>query len=535
MAHNTGQVDGGCNALVGGVLAGLSGKDVASGAIGEGSAPLVARAIAKEMYGSDNPETLTQDQKTELSQLSSVAGGLLGALASQGNAVDAQTAVEAAKNEVENNSLGKKRDAQREKARADVANNRSVSSVRIVVASDNEDQLSDKLLKMYRLHLANPSVYPPLTDEQTRQFAGFVARYLQEMGPKATQDLLAGKVRADYSFAYTLFDDSTIKQANQMRTKAADSAPYGLQTLTYLTWSRPKGVDEQIYDQSLGLLRVNGVHEGQAAIGTPALTFMSGPVGAAVRFLEVAAGGLQVGTGTRQLADGKVVDGGLNIGAGLLGVSGAAGTQLQLTRSSKTITGGYSGVNYEPTVSRVIQPEDGLPVRAVTGRDGSELFGFVPDKPLTIASNPAAGNPAAIARGMGDLNARQAAALEELPGFGSQTILHKSFGQRDLAALSAATGDEFAMFSAGGRRLVMRDDFESVPITPEIATDLASKGWRWSSHVHPGFDTGVLRSSLGDQVVLGAMQGNQSAIFNSMGQRAIFTPAGDSLNGWIPW
>ncbi|BEV71194.1 hypothetical protein THUN1379_06760 [Paludibacterium sp. THUN1379] len=105
MAHNAGQVYGSCYALVGGVLAGLSGKDVASGAIGEGSAPLVARAIAKEMYGSDNPETLTQEQKTELSQLTSVAGGLLGMVASKGDAAAAQTAVEAAKNEVENNYL----------------------------------------------------------------------------------------------------------------------------------------------------------------------------------------------------------------------------------------------------------------------------------------------------------------------------------------------------------------------------------------------------------------------------------------------
>ncbi|BEV71182.1 hypothetical protein THUN1379_06640 [Paludibacterium sp. THUN1379] len=110
MAHNTGQVDGGCNALVGGVLAGLSGKDVASGAIGEGSAPLVARAIAKEMYGSDNPEALTQEQKAELSQLTSVAGGLLGMVASKGDAAAAQTAVEAAKNEVENNSATSKED-----------------------------------------------------------------------------------------------------------------------------------------------------------------------------------------------------------------------------------------------------------------------------------------------------------------------------------------------------------------------------------------------------------------------------------------
>jgi hypothetical protein len=154
---------------------------------------------------------------------------------------------------------------------------------------------------------------------------------------------------------------------------------------------------------------------------------------------------------------------------------------------------------------------------------------------LTISSNPATGNPAAIARGMGSLNARQVAALEQLPHFGSKVILGKNFGQGDLAALTAATGDEFAMFTTGGRRLVFRGDYESVPVTPGMAADLAGQGWRWSAHTHPGFDTNVLRSSSGDQAVLSAMGGSQSAIFNSLGQRGIFTPAGDSLNGWMPW
>lgn len=158
----------------------------------------------------------------------------------------------------------------------------------------------------------------------------------------------------------------------------------------------------------------------------------------------------------------------------------------------------------------------------------------VPNNSLTIASNPAMGNPAAISRGFGALNSRRAAVLEQLPEFGSSTVAHKSFGQRDLSALTAATGDEFAMFSTGGRRMIFRGDASSVPINPEMASQLAGQGSRWSSHTHPGYGYGVLRSP-GDQAVLGAMGGNQSAIFNSMGQRGMFTPNGDSLNGWKPW
>lgn len=155
--------------------------------------------------------------------------------------------------------------------------------------------------------------------------------------------------------------------------------------------------------------------------------------------------------------------------------------------------------------------------------------------PKMISSNPATGNPVAVARGISGLNARQSGVLARLPESGSSTVAHKAFGQRDISALTAATGDEFAMFSVGGRRLIFRGNSESVPITPDQAAGLAAEGWRWSSHTHPGFDPSVLRSSPGDQAVLGAMGGRQSAIINSVGQRGVFTPDGDSLNGWRPW
>ncbi|PAT43023.1 hypothetical protein CK621_05670 [Vandammella animalimorsus] len=176
----------------------------------------------------------------------------------------------------------------------------------------------------------------------------------------------------------------------------------------------------------------------------------------------------------------------------------------------------------------------------------------------TISVNPARGNPAAIVRGLGELNRRQAAALDALPAEGAKAIVHQSFGLRDLAALTAATGDEFAMFSTGGRRLLVRGNKTSVPITPDMARDLAQNGWRWSAHTHPGTSTNVLRSSPGDRAVLGAMreasEGSRfirargarqaeeiggtnriSIIVNSNGDDIKFTPEGDVLTGWKPW
>jgi len=150
----------------------------------------------------------------------------------------------------------------------------------------------------------------------------------------------------------------------------------------------------------------------------------------------------------------------------------------------------------------------------------------------TIAS----GNPREIVLAGGRLNARQQRLLSALGSSGTKTIVRKSeVGLKDLAALTAETGDEFAMFTTGGRRLVVRGDVQSVPIAVEDATQLASERWRWSAHTHPGLGKGVLRSSIGDRAVLGQFGADaQSAILNSTGDRSLFDPNGDLLTGWLP-
>ncbi|MEQ1569033.1 MAG: hypothetical protein ABMA64_25575, partial [Myxococcota bacterium] len=157
----------------------------------------------------------------------------------------------------------------------------------------------------------------------------------------------------------------------------------------------------------------------------------------------------------------------------------------------------------------------------------------VASRGLSIAS-PTTGNPRAIVRGFGDLSNRQDAVLDDLGGFGSQTITGKSaFGLKDMAALTAATGDEFAMLTTGGRRLIVRGGPEGVPITPDMMSDLAAQGWRWSGHTHPG-GAGVLRSSMGDRAVLDASGQTRSVILNSEGDFRLFGTGGDMLTGWLP-
>lgn len=160
----------------------------------------------------------------------------------------------------------------------------------------------------------------------------------------------------------------------------------------------------------------------------------------------------------------------------------------------------------------------------------------VPDSIDTTTIATTGQNYRAIAAGAEDLSVAQTKTLTQLPKMGSRIIVTKGFGQNDLAALSAATGDEFAMFTTGGRRLIIRGNATGVPIGIVEAEELATKGWRWSSHVHPD---GTLRSSLGDRAILKIFKdhnlNSKSSISDPYGRRFNFSPDGDLISPeWRP-
>jgi len=121
------------------------------------------------------------------------------------------------------------------------------------------------------------------------------------------------------------------------------------------------------------------------------------------------------------------------------------------------------------------------------------------------------------------LDARQQDILDRLPSFGSEVIVRKrDVSMLDLAAMTAHTGDEFAMFTRKGERLVIRGNKNQIPITPSIASRLYMQGYRWSGHTHPGTHPSSLIVSNGDKMVLGAFGQSQGAIYNSAGRYSIF-------------
>ena len=133
------------------------------------------------------------------------------------------------------------------------------------------------------------------------------------------------------------------------------------------------------------------------------------------------------------------------------------------------------------------------------------------------------GNPNAILHFDVELNNRQQSVLDALPDFNSRVVVKKdSVNMADLSALTAKTGDEFALFTKSGERMVVRGNQFMVEITPEEARAMGKEGYVWSGHTHPGVDFNVLQPSAGDYAILNQFQQDNSSIYNSAGQYLIF-------------
>jgi len=136
----------------------------------------------------------------------------------------------------------------------------------------------------------------------------------------------------------------------------------------------------------------------------------------------------------------------------------------------------------------------------------------------TIAHGPhdiGRGIPADIWLHDTPLTNRQQALLDKLPEYDSRVTVRKGdVSMTDLAALTAKTGVEFAMFTRGSERLVVRGNGSSVDINPNDARWLNAQGYRWSGHTHKG---DALVASEGDKAVLSMFDKKKSVIYNALG------------------
>ena len=92
----------------------------------------------------------------------------------------------------------------------------------------------------------------------------------------------------------------------------------------------------------------------------------------------------------------------------------------------------------------------------------------------------------------------------------------------DLAALTAKTGNEFAMFTRKGERLVVRGNSNRVLIDERRATALRGAGYRWSGHTHTGFSDASLTVSNGDRIILSIFGQKNASVYNAVGKHEVF-------------
>ena len=137
--------------------------------------------------------------------------------------------------------------------------------------------------------------------------------------------------------------------------------------------------------------------------------------------------------------------------------------------------------------------------------------------------NTSKGNPNAILQIGRPLNNRQQRILDALPACDSRIIVKKkNVNMKDLSAMTAVTGDEFALFTKGSDRLIIRGNAAQVNINIEKAIELREQGYKWSGHTHPGIDRNCLIHSPGDALILKAFEQHTSVIYNSKGQFELF-------------
>ena len=141
-----------------------------------------------------------------------------------------------------------------------------------------------------------------------------------------------------------------------------------------------------------------------------------------------------------------------------------------------------------------------------------------------------AGKPSLIFNKLGKgLNNKQKRILEKLNK--QDTVFEfdkKEVSMKDLAALTAETGDEFSMFTKNGKRLVFRGNPVEIKALKESkGKELNNLGYKWSGHTHP-LSTDMpnldcLDCSEGDLAFLEQFNQDGSVIYNSKGQHRRFS------------
>ena len=158
-----------------------------------------------------------------------------------------------------------------------------------------------------------------------------------------------------------------------------------------------------------------------------------------------------------------------------------------------------------------------------------ETMANTPATSIHSPRNPAQGNPAAIGNknfGPDYLSRRQSTLDALLPEYGSRaTLSRNSINPRDTQALTAKNGVEYAVFTRGKQRTIVRGGAHSTPVDVTEAGAMRESGYRWSWHTHPSGAYSLVVSE-GDYNVLQAFDQQQRVVYNVDGKQHVFSRRG---------
>ncbi|WP_231963268.1 VENN motif pre-toxin domain-containing protein [Pantoea ananatis] len=317
------------HALLGGVVAELSGGSAAAGATGAVTGELATPAIALALYGTADSDKLSPDQKANLSALATLASGIAAGVSS-GSTAGAATGALAGKNAVENNFLSstssEKSDALAEKV---LKGDKSLQTAKDFLQLENADKRSDALVAKFNKEPAELS-----TAERT-ELVSYLKIYASDMqakyGEAVTKELIAGMLTGqDY-----------MKSAPQ--TEAQQKA----QTIMN-TW---------------------GYHKSNASIGDPVLLFGSSVLGTTIKEGMALNAAIGVGVNTGVKLSGN--DPFSYVDAILAGVTAAATTGKSWQASAAINMGGAaigSAIKGEDPTNSVISTGFGSAAGSLGGK-----------------------------------------------------------------------------------------------------------------------------------------------------------------------
>ena len=126
-----------------------------------------------------------------------------------------------------------------------------------------------------------------------------------------------------------------------------------------------------------------------------------------------------------------------------------------------------------------------------------------------------------IANGKAGLDSRRTNILKRLKQSGDHHRYKRGeISTRDLAYLSAATDNEFALFRSKSEDIIIRGDSRSCDIVGELADEIINKKYEWVAHTHT--DGGQLIPSLGDRETLKRLGQRKSLIIGIDGEETDF-------------